>query len=70
MKLTLVSLALLFAGCADVARMVEAMGKDPANVCGSISTPYGGGVAGRVNTPGARMSISGGQCVIETPSPR
>lgn len=49
---------------------MEALGKDPANVCAAVSTPYGGGVVGRVNTPGTRMSISGGQCTVEIPSGR
>lgn len=57
---------ILFGGCtANMAGYMEALGKDPANACISISTPYGGGVIGRVNTPGAKMNISGGQCTID-----
>jgi len=55
------------AGCAGVADYAKAVASDQANVCVSASSPYGGGVVGRVNTPGTRMTLSGSSCVIETP---
>lgn len=59
-------LAFLLAGCsANMAEYAKAISGDPANVCIAISTPYGGGVVGRVNTPGAKLNISGGQCSME-----
>ena len=68
-RATLLGLALALSGCtANMAGYIEAMGKDPTNVCVAISTPYGGGVAGRANTPGVRLNLSGGQCTIDVPA--
>ena len=61
-------LLLSLTGCtANMASYAEAIAKDPSNVCISVSTPYGTGLIGRANTPGVRLSISGGQCILETP---
>jgi hypothetical protein len=46
----------------------KAIGQDPANICISVSTPYGGGVIGRANTPGTKMNLSGGQCTMDIPA--
>lgn len=65
----IVVLALLLSGCAsNMKEYVDAMAKDQANLCVAISTPYGGGVAGRVNTPGVKLNISGGQCTLDSMS--
>jgi hypothetical protein len=62
----ILAVSLLLTGCMpNMAKYIEAMGKDPANVCVAVSTPYGGGVVGRANTPGAKLNMSGGQCAIE-----
>ena len=54
-------------GCtANMAGYVEALGKDTANVCVTVSSPYGGGAVGRINTPGTKLNASGGQCTMET----
>ncbi len=53
-----------------MAEYAKAIGQDEANVCIAVSTPYGGGVIGRVNTPGAKMNMSGGQCAIEVTPPK
>jgi hypothetical protein len=66
LRAILVVVLIACAGCtASMEKYAEAIGKDPANICVSVSTPYGGGVVGRVNTPGAKMNISGGQCTLE-----
>jgi hypothetical protein len=58
----------LLGGClaSNMTEYAKAIASDPANVCVAVSSPYGGGVIGRVNTPGAKLSTSGGQCTIET----
>lgn len=65
--LVLSGVMLLLGGCAGFTGAIEAVGKDPANVCVSITTPYGGLIQGRVNTPLTRMTVSGGTCTVETP---
>ena len=44
--------ALLSAGCVGSAQLVQALGKDPASVCVSVTTIYGKGAACRVGSVG------------------
>jgi hypothetical protein len=44
--------ALLSAGCVGSAQLVQALGKDPASVCVSVTTIYGKGAACRVGSAG------------------
>jgi hypothetical protein len=71
-SLMLVPVALAMAGClsTNMTEYAKAIGQDTANICIAVSTPYGGGVLGRVNTPGATMNMSGGQCKIDTAPPK
>lgn len=64
----LVLVSLMLGGClsSNLAEVMKAAGSEHANWCGAASTPYGGGVVGAVKMPGAKLNISGGQCVIET----
>lgn len=70
-SLMLVPVALAMSGClsTNMTEYAKALGGDTADVCVAISTPYGGGVIGRVNTPGSKLNTSGGQCAIETALP-
>lgn len=65
----IIPLALFLTGClaTNMSEYAKAIASDPANICVAVSTPYGGGVVGRVNTPGAKLNASGGQCNIEVP---
>lgn len=58
------------AGCAGFASSIEALGKDPTDLCLAVSTPYGSGVHVRANTPGVRVTGSGGNCSVEVLSPQ
>lgn len=61
-----VLLSTMLFGCVNMAEYAKAIANDNANVCIAVSTPYGGGVIGRANTPGSKLNMSGGQCNIET----
>ena len=66
-SLLLLTSLFLLTGCGgQMTGYMEALGKDPASACVSVSTPYGTGLIGRANSPGVRVSISGGQCTIES----
>lgn len=69
--LWMILLPMTLGGClqTNLTEYAKAIGQDPANICVAISTPYGGGVIGRANTPGAKLNMSGGQCAIELPAP-
>lgn len=70
LRLTVLILAAASAtGCAGLAGSIEALGKDPTNLCLAVSTPYGSGVHVRANTPGVRVTGSGGNCSIEVTRP-
>jgi len=49
----------------NLTEAMKALGDDKANVCITASSPYGGGAVGRLNTPGAKLNASGGQCSME-----
>lgn len=65
--LVLLSVSLALSGClsTNITEYMKALGNDKADGCVAISTPYGGGVGGRANTPGSKLNMSGGQCSIE-----
>lgn len=67
MKTAIILAALVLTGCSstNITEIVKAIGQDQANICVAVSSVYGGGVVGRVNTPGAKVNMSGGQCSIE-----
>jgi hypothetical protein len=66
MKYLLLCVAMATIGCSpNMAKYIDSLGKDPANVCITASSPYGGGAIGRLNTPGAKLNASGGQCSME-----
>jgi hypothetical protein len=47
-----VVVAALLTGCVGSAQLVQALGKDPASVCVSVTTIYGKGAACRVGSAG------------------
>ena len=47
-----VAVAALLTGCVGSAQLVQALGKDPASVCVSVTTIYGKGAACRVGSAG------------------
>lgn len=61
---TLLLSSLLLTGCASQAALIEALAKDPAANCVSLTTPYGGVFVARA-TPGVRVSLQAGACSIE-----
>lgn len=69
MKLVLLAaVALLFAGCTSVPGIIEAMAKDPATVCISISGPYPA-VISRTNLTNGEVNCSGQGMVVKSPEP-
>ena len=70
MKTFVLLAAFTLTGCASMGGYLEALAKDQASACVSISTPYGTGLIGRANSPGTKVTISGGQCTLESaPTP-
>ena len=57
----------LLSGCAGVAPLVDALAKDPASACISVQTIYGSVAVARTNTPGTKVTITGGQCTVDSP---
>lgn len=66
-RVLIVAMATLTFGCSstNLTESMKALGDDKANICITASSPYGGGAAGRLNTPGAKLNASGGQCSME-----
>ena len=66
-RILFVAMATILTGCSstNLTEAMKALGDDKANVCITASSPYGGGAVGRLNTPGAKLNASGGQCSME-----
>lgn len=73
MKIFIIPISLLLTSCTDnITELVKAAAADPATACISVGSPYGTIAWGRTNiqaaeqTGAARVTIAGGQCLIET----
>ena len=56
--------SLSLTGCAGQAQLVDALSKDPASNCIIVSTPYGGILVARA-TPGVKVQLAAGTCVVD-----
>ena len=76
MRLLLLTAAMVVSGCAGIGggaglspESIDALAKDPASNCVVVNTPYGGLLVAR-GTPGAKVTLAGGSCSIESvPAP-
>lgn len=64
-RLAALALASVLGGCTGTAALVDALAKDPAANCISVSTPYGSINVARA-TPGVRVTLSAGSCSVDS----